>query len=437
MNFRPSLIKYKAQQWLSQILYTMRYMPSKRLSSYLQYYFFDFRRVRSIYKNSSFCILPWIHMYVDPVGEFFPCCVRAPGMNSFGNINKTSVEAVWNSSQMKTLRKDMLGNQPRPDVCGTCYKREKKEGNSHRLGFNKKFFHLIPVKIKSTQEDGSVNDLNWSYWDFRLSNKCNFRCRTCGPEHSTAWQAELNSPDNTVRENNRPGWQAGFEYFLKNSQNIEEIYFAGGEPLLIDEHYHLLEWLIQNKKTNIVLSYNTNLSILEYKDWKILDLWKKFKYVYVSPSIDHFGKKAELIRKGTNWTQVEKNLKTILKEKHIQVRPTLTISALNILDFVEIHKYFFKMGLIKTINHFALNMVLQPEFFSVSILPEEQKAIVRKNLTTYDQFLISQYGEGIQGLNLILHELDLDKSYLRAQFMSELKRIDTLRDETLHHDFLS
>lgn len=436
MIFKFAFLNYRFRYWISNLLYTFKYMPYTRFKSYLKYYnIFNLKPSRFIYKNSNFCILPWIHMYITPLGETFPCCVRNPSMNSFGNINNSPLENLWNSSKMKSLRTDMLQNRPRPDVCGTCYKREKTEGNSHRLDFNKKFFHLIEKKIKSTQSDGFVSDLHWSYWDFRLSNKCNFRCRTCGPEYSTAWQSELNSPTNPVRELNRPTWQTGFEHFLNNSQNIEEIYFAGGEPLLIDEHYQLLEWLILNRKTNTVLSYNTNLSVLEYKNWKILELWKKFNYVYVSPSIDHFGKKAELIRKGTNWIQIEEHLKLLLKEKNIRVRPTLTISALNILDFVEIHKYFFKMGLIKTVNHFALNLLLEPEYFSISILPAEQKGLIRKSLVAYNQYLLQTYGVGLNSLGLILNELEADKSHLQESLMYELKRIDTLRNENFHREF--
>ncbi len=238
-----------------------------------------------------------------------------------------------------------------------------------------------------------------------------------------------------MREKNQSGWLTGFEHFSQNSQNIEEIYFAGGEPLLIDEHYQLLEWLIQKNKTNVVLSYNTNLSKLEYKNWKILELWKNFKYVYVSPSVDHFGEKAELIRKGTNWTQIEENLNLVLREKNIRVRPTITVSALNILDFVAIHRYFFKMGLIKTVNDFALNMALQPEYFSVGVLPYEHKVRVRHELSTYNQELFERYGEGLNGLDLIFHELSFNKSHLREAFMHHLKRIDTLRNENLHGDY--
>ena len=126
---------------------------------------------------------------------------------------------------------------------------------------------------------------------------------------------------------------------------------------------------------------------------------------------------------------------TLLQEKNIQVRPTLTISALNILDFVEIHKYFFNMGLIKTVNHFALNMLIQPDYFSISILPQKQKELVRKDLTAYNQFLLQKYGEGINGLDLILNELDSNKAQLREKFIFELKRIDTLRNDDLHGHF--
>jgi hypothetical protein len=42
-------------------------------------------------------------------------------------------------------------------------------------------------------------------------------------------------------------------------ESVEEIYFAGGEPLIMDEHYYILDKLIEFKKTNIPIVYSLQI----------------------------------------------------------------------------------------------------------------------------------------------------------------------------------
>ena len=97
-------------------------------------------------------------------------------------------------------------------------------------------------------------------------------------------------------------------------KNIKVFYFAGGEPLMTDKHYEILEHLIETGNTKVTLEYNSNVSRLKYKNKSIIDLWNKFENVTVSASLDSWGSRAEYIREGTDWDKVESNLQTI-KEK--------------------------------------------------------------------------------------------------------------------------
>ena len=46
--------------------------------------------------------------------------------------------------------------------------------------------------------------------------------------------------------------------------HVEEVYFAGGEPLISDHHYHILDKLLE-KDIRPTIRYNTNLSTLIIK----------------------------------------------------------------------------------------------------------------------------------------------------------------------------
>ena len=415
---------------MGQVVYLLLEMPRQRVVSSVRYWLdiLGFGE-KQIYNNKSFCILPWIHLYIGPTGDAHPCCVRQPNSEPLGHLRNESLKSIWNSEKTKKFRKDLREGRRRPEVCNTCYAREETEGTSHRLEFNRKFYHHIKPRLKQTKDDGELVNDTWAYWDFRLSNKCNFKCRTCGPKFSTAWQLENKVFFQEESEQFKPYWQQGFEHLKQASQSLEEIYFAGGEPLIIDEHYQLLEWLIEKKKTNVVLSYNTNMSVLTYKQWNVMELWEKFEHVYVSPSLDHFGERAEYIRKGTKFDSLLENLLLLQKKKNIQLRPTMTLSNLNISDFPEIHAFYLEKGLIKNPNHFAANVLRAPYFYHMSVLPLEVKNRILDKITDYNQKLKKQYGEELNCYPLLLEELRKNGEHHFPKFIEHTVNLDRVRGE--------
>jgi sulfatase maturation enzyme AslB (radical SAM superfamily) len=80
---------------------------------------------------------------------------------------------------------------------------------------------------------------------------------------------------------------------------LEQIYFAGGEPLMMEEHYRILKELVKREMFDVKLIYNTNFSRLTLKDDNVLDYWKLFNNVSIGASLDGMGPRAEYIRKGT------------------------------------------------------------------------------------------------------------------------------------------
>ena len=266
---------------------------------------------KDLLKESKRCMKTWTHLNATPLGNIFPCCSNdytAP----MGNTKDMTLNEAFNSDYMKGLRLDML-NERKHEICNFCYAHEDAGPHSFRRYSIEHFGKYFDESMAMTHEDGAVDEMRMRYFDIRFSNICNFKCRSCGSEFSSQWALEDKktwNPDGPIimHVDNEEG--GILQEILEQVEYIDIAYFAGGEPSITPEHYVILEELIRLGKTDTVLRYNTNASTVSYKDKDIFDLWKHFDKVELSCSIDHFGQRAEMMRHGTDWGRVERNLKT-------------------------------------------------------------------------------------------------------------------------------
>jgi radical SAM protein with 4Fe4S-binding SPASM domain len=136
--------------------------------------------------SKSFCVLPWVHLNVQPNGDIYPCCM-APYGKSIGNTTDNTLEEIWNGEDMKTIRKEMLVGE-RPKLCERCFLIEDSGLLSPRNTHNHFFDKDVNELIKDTNPETGHNDkFVLKYWDFRWSNICNFKCRMCGAFSSSKW----------------------------------------------------------------------------------------------------------------------------------------------------------------------------------------------------------------------------------------------------------
>ena len=248
-------------------------------------------------KSKTICILPWIHMYANADGKVLPCCVGDYN-TPLGNTQDTPIKEIWNSPEYKELRLQML-NGDQPNVCRQCWAHERAGNNSPRIHHNRHFAKYMPF-IDETNPDGSLDEMKLRYMDVRWSNICNFKCRTCSATFSSSW-AQEDGKENIFIFAGGDNNDSLYEQFLHYYKDIDVFYFAGGEPLLTDKHYDILEYLIETNNTDVALHYNSNLSNLFYKKKCITELWNKFTDVKVAASLDSWGDRAEYIREGTEW----------------------------------------------------------------------------------------------------------------------------------------
>jgi hypothetical protein len=344
-------------------------------------------------KNRAFCILPWIHMHVWPNGNAMPCCI-ADSTKPFGNLKENNIEEVWNSENYKELRLAMLEGK-KLDVCNRCYELEDSTyiwtlRKNHNQWFGDKHFDLV----EKTKPDGSIDEFRMAYLDIRFSNICNMKCRSCGPELSSQHAKEFKDlygehelarmlkndgkiVVNIAKENNF--WNDLTKYLPV----VEEVYFAGGEALITDEHYQILDYWLENNRRDVRLRYTTNFSNFRYKQKSIVDYWQEFNNIQVSASLDCNGPRAEYSRHGTVWHTIERNRQEMLERvPHVHFELTPTISLYNAWNWPDFHMDWVERGLVD-IENCRLNMLTGPDFMRIDNIPKSVKIELRAKYLDY------------------------------------------------------
>lgn len=390
--------------------------------------------------GSTICAVPWMHLAFEPSGRVVPCCLTTTNTPASGNLNKQSIEDIWNGPVQRKLRKTMLAGQE-PKMCSKCFNKEKVSGESSRINHNVEFPHVVKNISNITNPDGSVKEMKLKYWDFRFSNLCNFKCRSCGPGFSSAWVPDSNKLSrwrslSKVTEITSVEDRTNYDFLEEQVEHVERIYFAGGEPLLMREHWQILDLLVNNKRFNVRLSYNTNCSTFTYGKKNVIDYWKQWdkNKIEVWPSIDEIGNRAELIRSGTVWSTVESNLKQLAELNNIRIRPSITVGAMNIFRLPEIIDHLVSIEVInKKYNYanFSLNLLEDPEYYHVHILSEKFRNQITIKLKTWITEYNHKHNTDITSkFTQMLYELSKPtNNSARKHFVSLTKKLDQIRNE--------
>ncbi len=445
------------------------------------------RQLESVTGTSSFCILPWIHFATRPNGDMRLCCnANSSGAgkdhviglvkNESGqpaNFGRETPMQAWNNDYMKSVRTTMLRGEI-PASCTKCYQEEKLGVVSKRIwetGTWQQEGIDIPELIKQTEEDGTVPE-KLIYLDLRLGHTCNLKCIMCSPHDSSQWVADhkklipiLQDPEvkrqmEWSRKEFNNFWhekETFWEEMYKQIPNLKQVYFAGGDPLMIREHKMFLEEIIkQGYADKILVRYNTNALLL---DDSIIDLWKQFKIVKVGFSIDALDQRNLYIRYPSDWNTIVQNLhKLDNTPNNIQVSIATAIQILNIKNLPEFAKWKIKQNF-KKINFenvtggiqagggiFNMHLLYIPTFLSIKCLPVEDKAEVRKLFGELANWLHENYRQdedfwkqnpyGWKRWQAVLDFMDSeDHSHLLPGFKEYITKMDSIRNLSMAEVF--
>jgi pyruvate-formate lyase-activating enzyme len=312
-----------------------------------------------------------------------------------------------------------------PASCTKCFK-EEQEGISSKRIWETGTWHLeekidIQELIRETEADGTV-PYKLQYLDLRLGHTCNLKCIMCSPHDSSMWVPEhkkvfpiFQSPlvkkqmDWTPSEFNNY-WHENPEFWeqiFDQIPNIKQLYFAGGEPLLIKEHKMFLEEIIKRGYADkISLRYNTNGIVVNEE---IISIWEKFRKVKVGISLDGIGDRVHYIRYPTDWKTVEENLWRLENTPdNIQTNIAFAVQILNIKHVPEFIKWKVTSGF-KKLNFdknaagqtvggglVGVHLLWIPTWLSLRVLPKEDKLEVRRLFEELRLWLWDNYTQDLE-----------------------------------------
>jgi hypothetical protein len=429
--------------------------------------------------SPTFCALPWIHMATRPNGDARVCCVANAsgahtGDHGVGLVKKENGEpanfgrdtplSAFNNDYMKSIRLTMLDGKI-PASCTKCFEEESNGVVSKRLWemyeWNRDGLDFNEL-ITGTDSSGAVPPVI-RYLDLRLGHTCNLKCVMCSPHDSSRWlqdydklvektkskivihQVEFNKSEFNNTWYEKPEfWDDVFEQI----PHITQLYFAGGEPLMIKEHRRFLDEIIKRGYAkNISLRYNSN-GIFVNED--IVNVWSQFKQVRYAFSIDAILEKNSYIRYPTDWADIERSLWLMDNTPdNIHCAIACAVQVFNIKHIIDFAKWKLSQGF-KKINKFSLDgfetgggiinlhLLYIPTFLSARILPQADKDEIAQQFAEFKQWLWDNYRQddnfwkdnayGWQRWEAILRfVMAEDHSRLLPDFKEYVDNLDSIR----------
>jgi MoaA/NifB/PqqE/SkfB family radical SAM enzyme len=322
------------------------------------------------------------------MGTTRPCCLAQEQItDENGNkydLNETDLETVYRSEYMQNLRRQFRAGE-KPETCADCWREEAVGRNSKRINSQIRLKELYPLV-------DWANDTPDQLWfvDLKLGNICNLKCRICGSWSSSKWaEEEMNYlPPGADKKQHiaytwlkKGAWPRKTQTFWDNLRTllpeIKYFEFTGGEPWLIQEHFDLLKYAVdQGYAKNIDIHYNTNGT-----QWPedAPELWKHFNRVDIAFSIDNVGDRFEFERYGAKWELaneiIDKTHQLRKTQRNITTQLCFTINIQNVYYLDELLHWAAP----KMFNSIHFNMLHSPNHMSVQYMtPAAQELVINK-----------------------------------------------------------
>ena len=198
------------------------------------------------------------------------------------------------------------------------------------------FGHLFEHKLQeiyATTDASGATTMQPVSWDYRFSNLCNFKCRTCGDMLSSAWETEQKTHNMVDWANSKNNWmvpsvrqqisqfqdqQIEQEFSDAVEQHrVEEIYWVGGEPLMYEQHWRYMQRIVElGDGGRVYARYNTNLSRVDFRGCNLYsDILDHVRDWQICASIDGTGATGEYIRTGLDYSRFQVNFEAGLQHQ--------------------------------------------------------------------------------------------------------------------------
>lgn len=337
--------------------------------------------------HERFCVLPWVSLEASPIGTVRPCCLADDELvDDAGekfSLLTANFKDIQNSASMRKLREQFLAGE-RPQTCRKCWNEERAGRTSKRMHTINRLKHTI------THTDWTRDAKPLMFLDLKLGNICNLKCRICGSWSSSQFAAEeiaqlprdeqkTSFPYQMLRAGAWPKENQSFWQEIDNHlSDIRYIEFTGGEPFMIEQHFDMLQGMIDRGIAHQVeIHYNTNGT-----QWPACgpEIWRHFRTVEIALSIDDLGERFEYQRSNAVWSEVEQNLNRFRQLRtecsNIQLQCCSTVNIFNVLYIDQLAQWIVQ----QEFDFVYWNIMHDAWYFSIATLPDTAKTAVTEHL---------------------------------------------------------
>ena len=350
-------------------------------------------KIKDFKDSKVFCPAPFVHFFVHSSDVPKPCC--AAEIYETWKTPKVvrGLRDEWESYHYTELRQKMIDGV-KSDICNRCYAGEATGGISDRTNMLDQYARVAPdleINIETGNEYGGPLDL-----DLRPGNLCNLQCRMCGPASSSQFNKEIKKNTKLINfvdpfeEEFESVWASNrnLEFLLENiDKGIKRIKFLGGEPTIMPEVDRIMDYLIDNNKTNIQLFFTSNMT---NSNKKFLDKISKFESVMFNLSMDGIDKTLEYIRHPINWYTLQKNIAKISKLPNVEQRidMSFTLQAYNLCNLKDTMRWAIEHNQRQDDSKIYVSPenLTHPARFSYRSLPKNFRDSVVRDIMSSDEY---------------------------------------------------
>jgi len=339
--------------------------------------------------HPTFCVLPWISLEASPIGTVRPCCLAddeiCDDRGQKFDLRTATFSDIQHSDHMRELREQFLAGQ-KPQTCRKCWQEERAGRTSKRMHTLDRLKHILGEQTWTTDAKPLM------FLDLKLGNICNLKCRICGSWSSSQFAAE--EIQFTPRDEQKQTYayqmlRAGawprenaqfWDQIDQHLTDIRYIEFTGGEPFMIQEHFDMLQGIVNRGIAgNVEIHYNTNGT--HYPD-EAESIWQHFKTVEIAFSLDDVGSRFEYQRTNADWAAVCENLDRFrdLKEIHrnIELQVCTTVNVFNVRYLADIAAWLEQNQ--DSFTFVYWNIMHDAWYFSIACLPDSAKTQIAQHL---------------------------------------------------------
>lgn len=397
----------------------------------------------TVLNSDTFCAYSWFGIRNENHGEYRLCCSINPRISEYtGNIaeqSSNSMDDFLNSDYTQYVRKSLNAGVKLKE-CGRCWHEEAHKQQSYRQIGNQTICDnnsdinktWVPMFFKNKKDYKSDLLL---IADVKINNICNFECIMCNAKDSSLifnnWTKNIDNEfvqdylkkDPLYFKRIQTAKKENFnETTLERalaSKTLKELKIIGGEPLVSPKVLSLLINLDENRKQKLSLVIITNGSV------DLINVTNKlgnYKHIHYVVSIDSISDLQEYVRRNSNWDQISNNILNFqkLSSNRISISCELTPSAASITGLPDLIHWLSKNNVT-----FSVGNLIDPDYLSLSAVPDNLKQLIIDKLTAIDS------------VNAKIMKSKISESEYNKELFERFKQYIEWQNTYSNRDFLS